>query len=354
MAKSGSSARTITMLPPSCDAVSACRFCLIEGLVCNLNKERRKRPKLGYLCGAAHTGSDDRLWIVFVRDLPLFQGAANLLGDRFCSGGIGARQNNNKLFAAITGQQVRGPMNAGSDRSGNLLKAVVSGNMTIPIVVSLELVDIDHEYGNCGVGTDGTEPLAFEELVEAPAIGDTRESVDACQAFHQSEGLAQVVFRSLAAGNIVQDMDEASRSAGLRVAMENQIGFQPEKSAVFLLAPVVQGIESPAGAALLVEPGHCVEIVGMNQLAVAEMKEFAPFPTEQLRYRGRNILAIPLKILEHDDVVRTFREKAKAQFAGSKVDFKTVSLRENHLHNVENDHADKGEELHDQGAWGEG
>src|ERR1700728_3476272 len=92
----------------------------------------------------------------------------------------------------------------------------------------------------------------------------------------------------------------------------------------------------------------------MEDLFAGERAELFRAPSEEIVNGGRDVMEVAMKALEHDDVVGAFSQNAESRLAGSEVELEAVSLCQHHLHDVEDDHADQGEELESEGARGEG
>jgi len=80
-----------------------------------------------------------------VPDLQCLHFGADLLRHRYGTGAIGFRQNSSELFAAIAGGQVLNSVDVFAEHTGNLLQAIVPGNVAIAVVECLEMIDVQNQ-----------------------------------------------------------------------------------------------------------------------------------------------------------------------------------------------------------------
>lgn len=104
--------------------------------------------------------------------------AASLVGEPARGAQVGIRHDACKLFPAITRSQIAGPTQRLRMRAGDRSQALVTGGVSIAIVVRLEHVDVDHRQGQRLLRTLGAPPLFFNRIVEAAAVGEAGQAVE--------------------------------------------------------------------------------------------------------------------------------------------------------------------------------
>ncbi|MNV78736.1 hypothetical protein D3C71_1722450 [compost metagenome] len=132
-----------------------------------------------------------------MRDTQRLDGAAYGFGDGRCLPVIGARQQHNELFAAITRRQVARASGLLHQRLGQQLQQFVALLMAIAVVVAFEVVRIQEQKRERRGLPCRRRPLAFERLVEGASIGNAGQSICLRARFQLLlEGLAQAHFAS--------------------------------------------------------------------------------------------------------------------------------------------------------------
>ena len=104
------------------------------------------------------------------------------LGHAFRLGRVGARQQRGKLFAAITRHQFARAFDAQAQNTRHLAQAFVAGLVTIVVVVALEMVDVDDQQRQLGLGARAALPLGLQGLVEQAPVRDAGQPVGGRQA----------------------------------------------------------------------------------------------------------------------------------------------------------------------------
>ena len=79
-------------------------------------------------------------------NLLLEQQRSAALGYPFGCLGVGLRQYQNELLAAVAGKKVPGPCCGPAEHLGYALEAVIAGNVAVVVVVLLEEVDIQQDH----------------------------------------------------------------------------------------------------------------------------------------------------------------------------------------------------------------
>ena len=115
---------------------------------------------------------------------------AHRIGDAQRAFRIGVAQQRNEFLAAVARCQVGRPSHRGRERECDALQAIVAGEMTVQIVVLLEVVDIGHQHREWRSHAQIAPPFDAQRLVEATPVGDSGQAVDLAQ-------LREVLLRQL-------------------------------------------------------------------------------------------------------------------------------------------------------------
>src|SRR6266851_5724111 len=106
---------------------------------------------------------------------------ADALPDLFAACRVGARQQEDELLAAVPGGEIGGPLSLPGNEPGDRNQAFVASLMTVLVVVSLEMIDIDQQQRQCCAVSAGTCPLIPQFLVEVAPVGEASQPVQARQ-----------------------------------------------------------------------------------------------------------------------------------------------------------------------------
>ena len=262
------------------DAVSAGGFGFVEGLVRGGEEAVVGGVFGGGLGGAADADGDAAVGIGRVGEAALFECEADLLGDGLgnLAGGVG--EYCDELFATVAGEEVAWTLDDGARGFGDLAEAGVALEMAVEVIVEFEVVYVHDEEREHGVIAGGTLPLEVDGFVEAAAVGDAGETVEAGKAFDETISLVEFVLGGFAGGDVADDVDEADGVAGDVVAVEAEVGFDPEVVAILFAAAVGEDVGGVADAAVgeqLLEGG---DVVWMDDLFVVSAEQFLRLPAE--------------------------------------------------------------------------
>src|SRR5579871_6888326 len=119
-----------------------------------------------------------------------------------CGAGlVGVRQQDREFLAAIARREIARPGNRAADGGPHASQAIVSGKMTVNVVESLELIDIDHDQPKFALVTPRAQMLLCKRLVERTAIGETGQAVLSRKCPQPTVGFLELVFHGLARRN---------------------------------------------------------------------------------------------------------------------------------------------------------
>ena len=82
-------------------------------------------------------------------------------------------------------------------------ETIVTNLMTITVIHPLEVIDIHKKQRHIAMAATAPLPLVFQNLIEFPPIGDTRELVSKSQ-------LTEFILQAFAFRNIASDDDHVS------------------------------------------------------------------------------------------------------------------------------------------------
>ena len=304
--------------------------------------------------GAADADGDVVGGVGLVGEAAVFYGAANLLGDGVGAEAVGVGEDDDELFSAVACEEVGGALDDGVGGLGDDAEALVALEVSVEIVVAFEEVHVEDEERDGGVIAHGSAPLLIEDFVEAAAVGDAGETVEGGEAFGDVDCLVELVFGGFAGGDVADDVDEANGLSGDGVAVETDVGFDPEVGAVFVEAAVGEDVEVGASAALIEELFEGGDVFGMDDLVVGVADELFGVPSEDLGSGRGDVAAASVEVGEDDDVAGDLGEEPEAGFAGLEVELEAAALGLEDLNDVEEEHGDSDEELEDKGALSEG
>ena len=98
---------------------------------------------------------------------------------RHISGAVACQigQDDGEFLAPVARGQLSGALGRGGDGLGDAAKAFVPHVVPQMVIVRLEMIDIDHEQGQGRRVSLGPVPLALQDGVEFPAVGDAGQAV---------------------------------------------------------------------------------------------------------------------------------------------------------------------------------
>lgn len=102
---------------------------------------------------------------------------AQLIGDEKCPFGRGVGQEGNELLAAVARQEVTFALEFRRRCTCNLLQAAVARLVPVPVVLLLEMIDIDHQQRQRTFFSRRSAPLDVQGTVEVPSICDPEQAV---------------------------------------------------------------------------------------------------------------------------------------------------------------------------------
>ena len=103
-------------------------------------------------------------------------------GDNFGTLLPGGGHDHDELFTPIPGYQIAWTVHDLLQCPCDLLQGMISGRMTVGIVVPLEVVHVDHHQRQPMRLPPGPFPLSVQRLVEEPSVGEPRQRIPACLA----------------------------------------------------------------------------------------------------------------------------------------------------------------------------
>ena len=124
----------------------------------------------------------------------MLEGNADVVGDVEGAVGFRFRQQDGELFSAIACDEVSGAVEGGAERVGDVLEALVAGEMAVGVVDALEVIDVDEQQGERAAMAMGAAPLGGEALVKAAAVGDSGEAVLQGHFFEAVAGLFECLL----------------------------------------------------------------------------------------------------------------------------------------------------------------
>ncbi|MNP47351.1 hypothetical protein D3C76_1414010 [compost metagenome] len=107
-------------------------------------------------------------------------------------GSVGQHQD--ELFAAVARRQVRGPAARLANGVGDLAQRLITVQMTKVVVISLEIVDIDHQKRQLRLVAHGPAPFQFHILIKMPAVGQSSQPIGVHQLLQHQVGVEQLLL----------------------------------------------------------------------------------------------------------------------------------------------------------------
>jgi hypothetical protein len=90
------------------------------------------------------------------------------------------REQQRKLLATESCDEVAGAPHASRDRLRDLSQARIAGNMTVCIVESLEVIDIDHRNSESSLVTAAPSPFVLQRLVQGASVCQAGQGISRC------------------------------------------------------------------------------------------------------------------------------------------------------------------------------
>jgi len=261
------------------NAVSTIVFGHVESLVRLVDEVPGGDAAMGHDGGASDGDGDDAVRTLTVRQIPVPDGLTNFFGDSACASFVGGRQDDGKLFAAVACDEVGGAKDDIEGGFRNLFEATVPADVAVGVVISLEVVDVDHEQGEHVAHAETATPFCGKHFVEAAAICDAGEGIDDDEGFHGAVGSLERLLSALALTDVANEIEKSEGNLGDWVAIDAEIGLNPYVLFVLFAEAVFKG--SAGGARVHGAQGHfdLGEVDGMDELLEESVFEVVGRPS---------------------------------------------------------------------------
>ena len=133
----------------------------VEGLIGGLDQLLLGFSSLRNDCGAADGDGYDSGRVALVRQAAVANGLADVFGDSPGAVFVGSGQHDGELFSAVAGNQIAGAENDIERGLGDLLETAIAPDVSVGVVVSLEVVGVDQEQRELVAVTQSPQDGAF-------------------------------------------------------------------------------------------------------------------------------------------------------------------------------------------------
>ena len=137
------------------------------------------------------------------------------------------RENNDELFAAISGGEIARTATVPINALGDEAESVVPGRVAQRVVVFLEIIDIDHQHGESFARAVAARAFVREEFIERAAIGEARQPVRARGERKPLGELTRLGFRRASAAKLHAEQDREREERG---AQQKQNRAKPNRA----------------------------------------------------------------------------------------------------------------------------
>ena len=160
------------------DAISPQVFCLIQRLVgCPDEMLRGQDRNIGQDCNATADCDIGGYLGMLVENGQFRYGFSYRFGNVCRPSQFGFRKDECEFLATISSDHVRRTVTTGTQRGCYALQALITGLMSIVVVVCLKNIDIAHHQRQRSFATTGEHNLIGKVLVEEPPIGKACQRV---------------------------------------------------------------------------------------------------------------------------------------------------------------------------------